>query len=97
MEKNLPNANYSIHIAFHLNASLNASTDAARIGVLLSKIFGEEQVEIIDLDTQDMEIVYRVNKPVLADSSGQQVFFQALQKLLAETEEYHPHFTQIHG
>lgn len=97
MEKNLPTANHCIYIAFHLNASLNASADAARIGVLLTKIFGEEQIESIDLDVQDKEIVYRVNKPVLADSNGQQIFFQALQKLLAETEEYHPHFTQIHG
>lgn len=97
MEKNLPNANHCIHVAFHLNSSPNASADAARLGVLLVKIFGEGQIETVDLDIQDNEIVYKINKPVLADNDVHQGFFQSLQRLFAETDEFHPHFTQIHG
>jgi len=92
-----PQANNHLYIAFHLKNSVNASADAARIGVLLNDIFGKDQVETVDLDVQDKEIVYRVNKPILADSKGQKEFFQRLQNLFSASEDYHPHFTQIYG
>jgi len=97
MEKNVPNAQTSLHIAFHLKNTLNAATEAAKIGKLLSEIFGPEQVETVDLDTQDKEVVYRVNKPVIASTDEYQEFFKSLKDLLAQTEEFHPHFTQIYG
>lgn len=93
----MPSANHCIYIAFHLNASFSPSADAARVGVLLGEIMGTDQVESVDLDIQDKEIIYKVNKPLLADENDQQAFFQGLQKVFSETEEYHPHFTQIHG
>ena len=86
-----------VYIAFHLRNSVNASADAARIGTLLNKVFGIEQVESIDLNVQDREVIYRVNKPVLADREDQVAFFEALDRLLEGTEEYTPHFTQIHS
>jgi len=90
-------SNNHLYIAFHLRNSVNASADAARIGVVLNDIFGKHQVETVDLDVQDKEIIYRVNKPILADNDGQREFFERLQRLFSVSEEYHPHFTQIYG
>lgn len=96
MEKTLSKTT-SVYIAFHLKSSINAATDAARIAVLLGETFGVEQVETIDLDTQDKEVVYRIAKPILHDEQQEQDFFKQLRELFLDTEDFHPHFTQIYG
>lgn len=93
----MPSAKNAVFIAFHLKSSLNASADAARLGVLLERTFGIEQVETVDLDTQDKEVVYKLSKPVIASKDEELEFFESLKTLFSKTEEYHPHFTQIYG
>ncbi len=98
MEKSLPSTTTNaVYIAFHLKNSLNAPADAARLGVLLERTFGVEQIETVDLDTQDKEVVYKVTTPLLASTEEGLLFFESLKTLFEKTDEYHPHFTQIYG
>ncbi len=83
-------------MAFHLQSRPSAASDAAKIDDLLERFFGAESVDSVDLDIQDNEIVYRINKPIISSNEELLEFFKSLKKLFESTAEYTPHFTQIH-
>lgn len=90
-----PNA---LYIAFHMKNTLNTSAEAASLGVFLEKIFGVAAVETVDLDwSQDREVIFKLIKPILEEKSAEVEFFQKIKRLFEETEDYHPHFTQLYN
>jgi len=97
MEKATKNSNNSLFIAFHLKNSVNSAVEGGKLTELVYGLFPEDRVEAVDLDlSKDHEAIFKLNKPILDSAEENLDFFISLRKLFEETEDYHPHFTQLY-
>lgn len=84
---------FSIRLTFHPQDESNFNHSLKNLDLLIEKRFGDgARREITNLT--ELEIVYRIQKPIFDSSEEMHAFFQELASLFTVTDSLYPHFTQ---
>lgn len=88
----------SLYIAVEMNAATMTKEVKSEVDNTFKNILGESVTVVSDVkDENIVELVYRIKTPIINDGVLVDEFFENLEILLEEIQEYNPHFTQFRG
>ena len=96
MDSMLINKESSIYIALSGASLAFNENERERAFKAIKSVFGTNVKKVSEVEESDIiEVVYQLQIPVLHDNSMLDEFFEDLEVILHEFEEYNAHFTQF--
>ena len=94
MRKQKEPIDLSIHIAFHIQEDVKASSESARLIKQVSSIFQDALESTTEIVTNDSrEIVTKIRRPLMSSNEDEREFFEKVLHLFELTHAKKPHFT----
>jgi hypothetical protein len=87
---------FCVFVSFRPADSSTLNTASENLDEIMKKKFGDAQRREF-LSEEPLEIVYRLQKPIIADNSAMKEFFEDLRSLFISTSHLQPYFTQFEG